>query len=46
MARASIIDNWTHPATNGVELAGTNWLGTNIIYDLRLEMDPKIQTSS
>ena len=30
-----VIDNWTHPATN--ELAGTNWLGTNSIYGLKLE---------
>jgi hypothetical protein len=34
---AIIIDNWANPATNTVELMGTNWLGTNIAYDLRLE---------
>jgi hypothetical protein len=32
-----IIDNWTSPATNAVELAGTNWLGTNVAYDVKLE---------
>ena len=32
-----IIDNWTHPAITAVELSGTNWLGTNIAYDLKLE---------
>ena len=34
---AIIIDNWANPVTNAVPLAGTNWLGTNIAYDLRLE---------
>jgi hypothetical protein len=33
----TIIDNWSRPATNAAELTGTNWLGTNIAYDLRLE---------
>jgi hypothetical protein len=33
----TLIDNWTNPATNSVELEGTNWLGTNVAYDLRLE---------
>ena len=32
-----VIDNWSHPATNPGELAATNWLGTNIIYGLKLE---------
>jgi len=32
-----IIDNWGNPGTNAIALAGTNWLGTNISYDLRLE---------
>jgi len=34
---AVIIDNWTNPAPGSVEIAGTNWLGTNIAYDVRLE---------
>jgi hypothetical protein len=32
-----LIDNWTQPVTNTFELAGTNWLGTNIAYDVKLE---------
>jgi subtilisin-like proprotein convertase family protein len=32
-----IIENWTNPAPGPVELAGTNWLGTNAAYDLKLE---------
>ncbi len=32
-----IIDNWTNPAAGAVELAGTNWLGTNVAYDITLE---------
>ena len=34
---AMLIDNWAQPATNAVELAATNWLGTNVAYDIRLE---------
>jgi hypothetical protein len=34
---ATPIDNWTTPGTNDVELAATNWLGTNVAYDLKLE---------
>ncbi len=33
----TIIDNWTNPAAGSVELAGTNWLGTNTAFDVRLE---------
>ena len=33
----SDIDNWANPATNAFEFSGTNWLGTNVAYDLRLE---------
>jgi subtilisin-like proprotein convertase family protein len=32
-----LIDNWTNPASGPVELAGTNWLGTNAAYGLKLE---------
>lgn len=32
-----IIDNWTNLAPGAVELAGTNWLGTNVAYDITLE---------
>ena len=31
------IDNWTHPVGNAIELSGTNWLGTSIAYDIKLE---------
>jgi subtilisin-like proprotein convertase family protein len=34
---ATIIDNWTHPATNTVEFSSTSWLGTNIAYGIVLE---------
>jgi hypothetical protein len=34
---AVVIDHWTSPATNVVELAGTNWLATNILYGVKLE---------
>ena len=32
-----IIDHWTNPVPYAVEWSGTNWLGTNIAYDIRLE---------
>jgi hypothetical protein len=32
-----LIDNWTNPAANSVKLSGTNWLGTNTAYDIKLE---------
>jgi len=32
-----IIDNWANPGPNPIELAGTNWLGTNIGYSIQLE---------
>jgi PA14 domain len=34
---AVIIDHWTNPVPVAVELAGTNWLGTNVSYDIKLE---------
>ena len=33
----TIIDHWTNRTPVAVELAGTNWLGTNIAYDVKLE---------
>jgi hypothetical protein len=32
-----IIDHCTNRSSEPVELAGTNWLGTNVAYDLNLE---------